>query len=235
MTNLLVRSAIGSRPLISFLYDGIYNKFWIRTQLLLAGTFDPHWFQCGTGSSFFFYLVADSDPGSQRIHSDPDSSILIFKQNIIYIGKRSQNITKQVRTKAFLKDWRSGLFVIVVNFFAPGSGSAFHMLILADPDLQKSFYPLIVALVLNRRSNRFATYSLYRPNSGKVPQLWGTTTSPSCATVPCRHNYQRKLKSETAAITWCLPPIQVMTNPTGSGNGSGYSDGRKKVPGYHRT
>jgi hypothetical protein len=51
-----------------------------------------------------------------------------YMKNILYVGYRITykviNLTFAV-TKAFLKGWKSG---VIVNFLAPGSGSAFPIL-----------------------------------------------------------------------------------------------------------
>jgi hypothetical protein len=53
-------------------------------------------------------------------------------ENILYVGKKVVEHT-YVGIKAFMQDWTSSLFVNLVNFLAPGSGSASRRAN-ADPD-----------------------------------------------------------------------------------------------------
>ncbi len=90
---------------------------------------DPHWFHG-------FIVDPDPDPGSQTNadppHPDPGKAFKTQKFKFLHekytkVGTITGLKITFEDTKAFLKGRKPGLFVIFVNFHAPGSGSVFHI------------------------------------------------------------------------------------------------------------
>ncbi len=83
---------------------------------------NPHWFHG---------FIADPDPGSQT-NADPGKAFKTQKFKFLHekytkVGTITGLKITFEETKAFLKGRKPGLFVIFVNFHAPGSGSVFHI------------------------------------------------------------------------------------------------------------
>jgi hypothetical protein len=90
---------------------------------------DPHWLQCGSGSSFLsqYRSISVSDPVSQN-NADPDPGQNLKSQKVEFshekytkVGNRSKNIPTKVQ-KPFWTENQVYLFILV-NLDGPGSES----------------------------------------------------------------------------------------------------------------
>jgi hypothetical protein len=93
---------------------------------------DPHWFQCGFESSFLSKCGSESREPSNT-DTDPDldpgqtlkSQKLEFLHEKCTVGTSSRYGTLPIGQKTDLRRYKSSFVLILVNFYAPGSGYAF--------------------------------------------------------------------------------------------------------------